>query len=72
MDTRKLFRLRVKQFGGFSAAAKSLGCSQSFVYLLASGTGGKLPSLQLARQIEDLMGVPMRAWTAAATTTVAA
>lgn len=60
--TRTLFRERVKLLGGAEKVAGQLGVTRAYVDMLATVGGSKLPSLQLARRIEDLLGIPMRAW----------
>lgn len=63
MQAPRLFARRVADAGGAAKAAKSLGCTRQYIYLIIRGEGR--PSLDLARRIEDSFGVPMRLWTAA-------
>ena len=62
-ETRKLFAERVELAGGVPVVASRLGVTEAYVTYLRNGSGGKRPSLEMARKIEDLLGVPMRSWT---------
>jgi len=61
-ETRRQFATKVKELGGVRDVAARLGCSTAFIHFLISGKGGKRPSLDTARAIEQLMGIPMQAW----------
>lgn len=59
----KQFAERVKLFGGDIAVAKQLGVSRGMVWMLR--TGARTPGMKLGRKIEDVLAIPMRAWSVA-------
>ena len=61
-ETKRLFAERVRVHGGVDAVAARLGCTPAWIYVLQSTANDRSPSLALARQIEDLLAIPMRAW----------
>lgn len=50
----------VAEFGGCAAVAKQLGVTRRYLDCVRAGT--RLPGLDLAVQLEDLVGIPPRAW----------
>lgn len=59
---RDLMRRRIEEIGGFGVAAEKLGCTREHLYQLLNNNH-RLPSLEMAAQIDALLGVPMAAWT---------
>ncbi len=60
--TRALFAERVLLAGGRKFVAEKLDCTPTYIDMLSRGSGERQPSLEMAAKIEDLLGIPVRAW----------
>lgn len=59
---RALLAARIDNFGGYDKAAAALGCTRENLYNLTSETSRKRPGIDMARAIQDALGVPMELW----------
>jgi hypothetical protein len=59
-DTRERFRHQVVVHGGSAAAALALGCSRSYVDMIAKGQ--RRPGMRVARVIQAVFDIAMEDW----------
>lgn len=60
LSARERFRRRVRAHGGSASAARTLGCSRSYVDMIIKGD--RRPGMRVAHAIERSFGIPMQDW----------